>query len=96
MIKGKYFNASQYTFPRFFTTICLLNISLRLRRNKKIGPKSSALKVALSKNFDELVLFGQMDIDEEVFTLAQKFLVCCIYKDKTSIHSTSFVTWFTT
>ena len=82
MIEGKYFNASQYTFPRFSTTICLLNISLRLRHNKKIGPKSSALKVALNKNFDELVLFGQMDIDEEMFTLAQKFLGCCIYKEK--------------
>ena len=38
--------------------------------------------MALSKNFDGLFSFGQMDIDEEMVTLAEKFLVCCICKDK--------------
>ena len=38
--------------------------------------------MALSKNFDGLVSFGQMDIDEEMVTLAEKFLVCCICKDE--------------
>ena len=40
------------------------------------------MKVPLSKNFDVLVLFGQMDIDDEMVTLSKKFLLCCICKDK--------------
>ena len=40
------------------------------------------MKVALSKNFDRLVSFGQMDIDEKMVTLAKKFLVRCIRKDE--------------
>ena len=50
--------------------------------SSKISTKSSTLKVALSKNFDVLVSFGQMDIDEKMITLAEKFLVRCIYKDE--------------
>ena len=45
----------------------------------KISAKSSALKVALSKHFDGLVSFGQMDIADKMVTLAEKFLVCCIF-----------------
>ena len=40
------------------------------------------MKIALSKNFDGLVSFGQMDIDEEMVTLAEKFLLPCICKDE--------------
>ena len=68
MIKGIYFNISQYLFPRFFTS--------------KIGTNSSALKVALSKSFDGLVSLGQMDIGDEIVTLVEKFLVRCICKDE--------------
>ena len=38
--------------------------------------------MALSKNFGGLVSFGQMDIDEEIVTLAEKFFVRCICKDE--------------
>ena len=48
----------------------------------KIGTKYSALNVALSKSFDGLVSFGQIDIDEETDTLAEKFFVRCICKDE--------------
>ena len=48
----------------------------------RIGTKCSALKVALSKNFGGLVSFGQMDIDEEMVILAEKFFVRCICKDE--------------
>ena len=40
------------------------------------------MKVALSKNFDGLVSFGQRDVDEEMVTLAEKFLVRCVCKDE--------------
>ena len=40
------------------------------------------MKVALSENFDELVSFGQMVVDEEMVTLAEKFIVCCICKEE--------------
>ena len=40
------------------------------------------MKVSLSKNFDGLVSIGQFDIDEEMVTLAEKFLVHCICTDE--------------
>ena len=82
MIEGIYFNVSRCPFPRFFAAIYLLNVSLRLQHNRQNQYKSSVLKVALSKNFDILVSLGQMDIDEEMVTLAEKFLVRCICKDE--------------
>ena len=37
------------------------------------------IESALSKHFDGLVSFGQMDIADKMVTLAEKFLVCCIF-----------------
>jgi hypothetical protein len=48
----------------------------------KIGTKVSALKIALSEKFDGLNSFGQMAINEEMVSLAEKFLVRCICKDE--------------
>ena len=48
----------------------------------KIGTKSSALKVASDESFSKLVDFGKREINEEMITLAEKFLVKCVCKDE--------------
>ena len=79
MIEGININVSQYPFPRFFITVYVLNVSLRLRHNKENQCKVMRIESALSKHFDGLVSFGQMDIADKMVTLAEKFLVCCIF-----------------
>ena len=47
----------------------------------KVGTKTSALKMASTKNFIDLLAFGQSDIDQRVLEDAENFLLRCISKD---------------
>ena len=48
----------------------------------KIGTKASALKTVMHDDYDQLASFGKHEIDNEMISAAERFLINCICKDK--------------